>query len=155
MCNLTKLTKKKSVIIYKVVYKYVHPDTGEVFYYSLYAGTPVKVGSVIPQDRNIREEVIEVIGISEGDFYDYDDSCMFYNYNHIGRTSGLKLLSDAKALMKDLEDNDDVENVAIIKLQISNSIFIGDCDRFASNIIPENHIIYAGKHIDSLEEVKF
>jgi hypothetical protein len=127
MCELTRITKRKSAIIYKAVEKDVNGN-----YYSYFAGLPIKLGKVDSTTRihtydNIRSHTGTIItSLPCG-----RDTLA------IGRTMGVIKLSVVKQIFNN--------NVIILKMEIGGSIAEGMWDK---------NLVLAGTEIISFKEVK-
>lgn len=96
MCDISKITDLKSVIVYKTVRKL---DCGG--FQSPFTFTTIKEGLV--SDKKMY--------MSTADYYDYTPGSHLYNSNMIGRVSGFEKLSDAVKLLCHLSDAEILKNV--------------------------------------------
>ena len=128
MCNLTKKTNLKTVVIYKAVRKIYDKFYGNI------AGTEVKLGKVIPQQKQ------------EFQFYWarwFKLYTPFYNKNMIGKCSGFATRENAHLLFG---------NNIVLKITLSRTIWRGTA-KDISRDISDRAVIYAGTKILSIEEV--
>ena len=129
MCNLTKKTNLKTVVIYKAVRK-----IDDKFYGNI-AGTEVKLGKVIPQqEQNILFHWARVFR---------SEHSAYFNKNMIGKCSGLATEENAHLLSG---------NNIVLKITLSGTIWRGTA-KDISRDISERAVIYAGTQILSIEEV--
>ena len=136
MCNLTELTKRKTVVVYKTAVK-----VGEN-YYSFFAGTKIEIGKVKKQTNRISDVVKHRI-VYRNFINNYRDH-IFFNPHMVGRCSGFKNLTDAKILGKG-------RHFVVLKIVLGGEIWIGDASDIDPDI-PNDHIIYAGTEILSAVE---
>jgi hypothetical protein len=137
MCNITKKTKKKTVTVYKAVYK-----LGK-YYYSCFAGTRITVGKVKPQTEKDYNKISNITD-SANFFETYDQN---WNNQMVGKTSGFAKKSNAVKL------SPCYSNRCVIKIQLGGEIWQGDAYNISSNI-PYDEITYAGTEILSFEKIK-
>ena len=129
MCNLKEKTDLKTVTVYKAVEKI------DGKYYSYFAGTLIKVGTVEPQSiDNIHKSF-------KGRFL--EGWSWHHNKDMVGKCSGFKIEDDARIL---------AESDTVIKIKLSGEIWIGDATNIDSDI-DDDAVIYAGTEIQSFEEI--
>lgn len=146
MCDITKKTDLKNITCYKVVYKTIEDD--KVNYLSYFAGHPIKVGPVSPQDGTeflkIRKRYFHY-QLSDHNICFYGTSDMFWNPILIGKVSAFALEEDAMNLARE-------NRVSVLKLELSGDIYEGTAKNICSKV-PHEHVTYAGSVIDSIEEI--
>lgn len=137
MCNINERTTLESVTVYKKVLSY----KGE--FYSPFAGTPIKVGCVIPQTDKTLEWCNNVLSDNFSDYKEWKNR--FYNRYMVGKCNGFETLKDC-SLMHIFTYYD----VAILKIELGGDIMKGDAENIAGTV-SKDAIIYAGSIIKSIE----
>jgi len=144
MCDINKITKRKSVIVYKVIRK-----VGST-YYSYFAGTKIKLGTVIPQTLD------DVRRFGSCNDYVHDRTAIspsiLFNPEIVNMITGFAKLQDAEMLRND--DCLGKDSLRTLKVKLSGIIKQGTTARIATWLLPSDHITFAGTIVDSFEEVK-
>jgi hypothetical protein len=137
MCNLTTKTDKKTVTIYKVVYK----KNGK--YYAIFSGVEVKKGIVE------RQRIGDCHRDGMRNYFNYYSSIdNNYNTNMIGKSSGFDEENPARLLMIEIDEPD----MVILKIKLSGEIWRGDALHIGDSV-PNDSIVFAGSEIISFREV--
>ena len=130
MCDISKKSKFKTKTVYKAV---VLCSDGT--YLSAFAGAPLAVGLV----PNFRKDQLRYSG--------------WFNPSHPlhGKISGFAQKQDALKLSE--ADYLLSHPIRVLKIKLGGTILVGSTKGIDSQLIPPNHITYAGTEILSMEEI--
>ena len=133
MCNLNKITKRRSQIVYKVVRVSL---TGE--FISCFANSLVDVGNVAHLNSLSKERMST-----------YLPTDFLFNRLAVDRCSGFERLSAAKDLLGSSHHSNEI----IVRIELGGVIVKGDALDISDSVDPEC-VIYAGTEIISVTEIK-
>jgi len=134
MCDISKKTTFKRKTVYKAVIK------NKEHYYSYFAGTPIEIGKVNPQQGN---------SFGTPEYKLFFPNNIHYNPNMIGRCSGFFAKEDAKKFV-----HESPAGTRLLKIVLGGEIMQGTTAKICSpGCIPWDHITYAGTEILSFEEI--
>lgn len=137
MCNLTTKTRKKTVVVYKLVYEI------DGNYYACLSGVKIELGKVKPQTdedwHNIKNQPRCI-------WRSYTPSSGFFDKNMIGKTSGFADKRIAEVAYFQLY------GCRMLKITLGGEIWMGDASGISYHI-SEDEVIYAGTEILAFELV--
>lgn len=153
MCTLNNPIKTDSLIIYKLVYKVYNEATNEAEYYSIFAGTPVKLGKVVEQTIASVYFVESLIKNQDFTLYSEDRVHGIFQEEHVGRISGFETLDAAWELRREWSAGNVDTNAVILKIEISDDLIEGIADNMFLKEEYKDEIVYAGRWVNSIEEL--
>ena len=139
MCEFIRHTKKKTATVYKVVYKV------KGIYYSIFAGTEVKVGEAIKQERKHY--------MGQG-LNHYTSDYTYYTKEMVSKCSGFVKKEHAIYLTKDKYGLGNGRSMRILKIKLGGKIINGDGNSATDFNLGEVIPIYAGTEILEIKELK-